>query len=268
MSSQDDHLDVRGEYLDKDEALQRLSEALPDGVAPDGADRQLASLLSLAAAEQSLEDHPDDMLADLRRIKDRERGVGHMLRSLPTPQRLALAVASILATVGAFRAFRPRPDWVEYPEGRMWIAAGLFGGLAIASLGRSLRPMHRPLPRAGGLVAAGVVVAFGLAALPAAHSNHHASLGGFGPLLLEHALHCLMVGIAAAAPLFVLARWLDRGAHSALSRVLLAAGAAGLAANAALQMTCPVTAPVHLLLGHAPVGILLLATAYGIRGGK
>ncbi len=268
MSTNDEHLDLRGEYLDSEETLGRLVEAMAEGEQPDGADRKLAAMLSLAAAEESLEEHPAEMLAELRRRKDRERGLAHLLRSRPTPQRVGIAAAGVALVGGYFALFRARPDWAEYPEGRMWIAAGLFGGLAVASLGRSLRPMHRPLPTWAGLVAAGLVAAFVMAGAPAAHTNHHASIGGVGPELLPAAVKCLVVGLASGLPVFLLARWLDRGAHNALSRVLLAAGAAGLAGNLVLQMSCPMTSPAHLLLGHATTGVLLLLAAFGLRGGR
>ena len=40
----------------------------------------------------------------------------------------------------------------------------------------------------------------------------------------------------------------------------MAAAAAGLVANMALVLHCPGTRPLHLIIAHAPLGLLLLAS--------
>jgi len=61
------------------------------------------------------------------------------------------------------------------------------------------------------------------------------------------------------------ARLLDRGAHAGLGRRLLAAAAAGLAADLALELHCPIDDPGHLLAGHAAVGVALAAACALLR---
>jgi len=58
-------------------------------------------------------------------------------------------------------------------------------------------------------------------------------------------------------------RALDRTAHDSRPAGVLAAVTGGVAGNPALERHCPVTAPAHLLLGHATVG-LMLVLAYGL----
>ena len=126
----------------------------------------------------------------------------------------------------------------------------------------ALRPLSRaPLPHwahrtaiAGALLGLGVVYA-----LPAAHEDHPASqvAQGLAPLFAG-ALRCLVVGLVLSVVVYALLRALDRGGAS---RALLAAACSGFAANFALQLHCPVTMPVHMLLGHLGVALLFVLVA-------
>ena len=73
------------------------------------------------------------------------------------------------------------------------------------------------------------------------------------------ALRCLLIGSAVAAGMYAVLRGLDRGGSR---RLLLMAACAGLAANLMLQLHCPKTAPLHLLLGHLGVVGVCFAAAW------
>jgi hypothetical protein len=97
-----------------------------------------------------------------------------------------------------------------------------------------------------------------LALRPRAHVDHPASLAGVGDDFLHRAAACCLYGTLLAIPWLVLCWALDRSEHRSAPNALLAAGAAGVAANLALELHCPITARSHLALGHAGVGLGLV----------
>ena len=130
------------------------------------------------------------------------------------------------------------------------------------SVGLALRPLSRPaldsraVARALGWV---TLVLAGLYVMPAAHTDHPASLQQPGAwAVVLRALPCLVVGamIALGAVLALLA--FDRGGSR---RAVLLAGAGSIAANLLLLLHCPMTAPVHMLVGHLGVLVLVVAAA-------
>lgn len=264
MGSRHDH--ERGEFLDAERARERLAEGLGE---PTDA-RELAALLSLAAAEEASDDHPDALLVELRRRLEREQGLAGSLRSLPTWGRLLVGFGAIAAAAVAVLALQPRPDLDAYPRVRMGLAVCLLGGLAAASVVFALRPLHKPaLPRdpSLALLLGGLLATFGLAALPAAHTIQQGRGIDSGEFL-DRAMDCFGYGALAALPIFVLLRLLDRGGHHSLARALLAAGAGGLSANLLLQLHCSGTSPGHLLLGHASVAAAVIVAVLAIRRGR
>jgi hypothetical protein len=100
--------------------------------------------------------------------------------------------------------------------------------------------------------------------MPPAHTVHPASLHAEGwPALLQRATPCLAIGLAIGALFYGVLALLDRGGSY---RAPAMAVASGLAANLALQLHCPVTAPLHMVVGHLGVALLLVAAALFLRG--
>jgi hypothetical protein len=140
------------------------------------------------------------------------------------------------------------------------------GGTLAASLQLALRPAYRPsapswaAPGVAALGLLGLLVVYLQPALPALDPAHVAEPG------LDAALHlaapCLGIGLLIALALYALWSLLDRGGAR---RGLAAAAAAGLTANLALQLHCPITAPTHLLIGHLGVALVILGVALAAR---
>jgi len=200
--------------------------------------------------------------ADLRH----ERGLSAWLRSRSTPQRLLLSGSALGAVVLADYAFFARPDLGVYPFGRMAAVVLVAVGAVAAGLALALRPTQRPsapswaAPSVAGLGLLGLLAVYLMPALPALDPAHLQAPGL--EAVLERALPCFGIGLAVAGALYVLWGLLDRGGAR---RGLGAAAAAGLAANLALQLHCPVTAPAHLLVGHLGVALVILGAAIVAR---
>jgi hypothetical protein len=219
---------------------------------------ELARLLEQTEGEaprfDALFDRLRDQMAD-------ERGLRAFLRTRSTPTRISIAAGTIFALALLVRFAFLRPDIAVFPPMRMLVVLVSIAALIALSLGVSLRPMQRPaLPSwaAPGLALGSMLTLLGLHSLPAAHHSHPASLvyaAGVGGQLLR-ATPCMMIGLWVGVPIYALLAALDRGGGG---RDLVHAVTAGLAANLLLQLCCPVTAPVHMLIGHLGVALLLLA---------
>lgn len=205
-----------------------------------------------------------DIGALLQRVEGeiaRERGTIAWLRSRPTPLRVMLGVAGAALVALGVVLLRHRVDLAVYPLGRLVAAVGAYALLAGVAVRSALRPLQQhALPRLfhRTVIAAAVLVPFAVAASPAAHFVHPASLAGAGDDLLPRAVQCFLFGGAVALPALGLLFALDRGAHHAWSTALASAAAAGLIGILALELHCPITHPIHLVAGHATVGAALL----------
>lgn len=190
-----------------------------------------------------------------------ERGVVAWLRSRPTSLRalLALGLVAMLAIGTALRWLRP--DMAVYPTGRMAMVLASIALLTAIGIGLVLRPLQRPaLPAWAGpaMIGAAVLGLLAFYALPIAHEAHPASLQAPGmAALIARARPCVVIGLLLGVAVFFALRALDRGGAR---RSLQRAAAAGLCANLVLQLHCPNTAPLHLLLGHFAVLVVLLVT--------
>ena len=86
-----------------------------------------------------------------------------------------------------------------------------------------------------------------------------------GVTFVQATVGCFVLGALVGGFVVVGLRLLDRGGHRSREAALFAATAGGLAANAALELHCPATAPAHLLLGHASVALVLVLVYGGMR---
>jgi hypothetical protein len=209
----------------------------------------------VAASEPGVE----AMLGELHATLARKRGPATELREAPTALRIFVALGAVVLVVLFHVAWRRRPDLGVYPMDALLVAVVSSGLLLGAALVVGLRPLQRsPLPRwqRYTLVAAALALPVILATRPRVHRDHALSLGGAN--FWEQAAACGSYGLLLALPLLVVCWALDRGEHRSLPNALLAAGAAGISANLALELHCPITDPLHLVAGHASIGIVLV----------
>jgi hypothetical protein len=220
----------------------------------------------LSAALASTEEEPPgpDLRAALAalnaRIAQSESSGWERVRSLSTRTRAWLAWGGVLGVTLLTLVATPRVELSAYPWPRMLLSlaviAVLCGALLVPALGSWHHPALTPR-RALGWVLGAWLASVALSLLPEAHVMlpHTASERGQE---LRRALGCLGFGFALGLPVFMLCRWLGRGAPSSS---VAAAAVAGLAGNAALQLHCPITEPAHLLLGHSTLGLVVLVLA-------
>ncbi len=200
----------------------------------------------------------DALFGELEQALDTEGGLRARTRSWPGPARTALLVLGAFGVVGLVALVRPRMDLDHYPMGRMLLFAVLTGGLTAFVLPLLSRPTHAPPPRTGPWpLALALAVPVALAVLPAAHGVGHSAHS-----FLASAAFCFAFGTAAGLPALLLAWLVERQDPQPLARALLAAAAAGLVGNMALQVHCPITTPLHLLVSHAVIGAVLVALVF------
>jgi hypothetical protein len=218
-------------------------------VAADGG--ELARrLVAMAAVEQAA---PADgrLQVQLERARLRlagERGPAAALRSLPVVARLGLALILLLGASVLLHALHPQHALVD-----LTLHALVFGGAAAVLLW----PLDRTQPAFARPVSAALALI-----LPPAFAvfvSLRAQEGG-----TASPLGCLGLGAALSLSFLALLRMLDRRAALGAERVLLAGGLAGVAGNALLHLHCPVHALVHLLVGHAALGLVAVAAAWGL----
>ncbi len=188
------------------------------------------------------------LLYELEARIARERGLIARLRSRSSWQRWAIVLSGCaLLLTAATQIGSGLSGWV-WPQRIML-------GVCLTVLGVVLRellsPTHRP-ERPRLQTALGVVALLVPAGVVALH-----------PLLPDTSVPsrsgCLRTGLAVGFGLLALLRVLDRSAHRGRVSALLATAASGLLANLALVSYCPGTQPLHLLVSHAPIGLLIAA---------
>lgn len=211
-----------------------------------------------------------DLLPGLRARLEAERSFRGRVRGLPTSVRILVAGAA-LAVPAAFAAVRLlRPDLDTYPIARFAFSVAACATLALAGAAIFLRPLQLRRLRARTrlvLTAAALLLPAALAVAPAAHAplaSHPESFADRGDAFLGAAARCLLFGSVFAAPLLFALVLADRRDRAGPGRILLAAGAGGLAGNLALMLHCPLVSPSHLLAGHATVPALLALVLTGV----
>jgi hypothetical protein len=183
------------------------------------------------------------------------RALLRRFRSWSTGQQFALqAGLSLIVSLVVLGAMR-RVDFPSYPAARMGIALLLLTIAGAGALRVAMRPLHisgvSPGVRAMALLIA-ALIPLGLALMPDAHTGELLHIHG-GKEMWIAALKCLLFGLFTGAPL-LLASWLV--SHTGLrttGRLLMAALGAVVLGNFTLQLHCPITEPLHLVLGHAGV---------------
>ncbi len=199
-------------------------------------------------------------LAAMQRLMGGERGLRASLRGARTAARVGVVFLVALVVAGAVLSLRPRADLDVYPHYRLVAGTLALSLAAVVGLWIFVRPLSRPPVGRVQLAAAaalGVVLPFTLAALPQAHRLLEVSLAGAGTDLLPRAVGCLAIGLAVSAPVLAAAWLVDRGGRGA-APWSFAAIAGGLVGNLALELHCPLTGRMHLLLSHAWVTVLVV----------
>jgi hypothetical protein len=205
----------------------------------------------------------EKMHAELSGQIAQERGFAAWLRSRPTPLRAMLASFGLGVIVIVTMAVWLRPDFDVYPAGRMQAVLLTIAGLIALEMVLVLWPLQLPAAPQwlmGVAVIAAPIGLFFWYSAPAAHVEHPRSIPAEGiGVLAWHAVRCLGVGSIVAGGVYALLRGLDRGGTN---RLLLMAACAGLAGNLLLQLHCPMTSPMHLVIGH--LGVIALCFGFAV----
>lgn len=199
----------------------------------------------------------DWLLGEVHASLAQERGAVAAVRAMPTAVRAALVTAGIATMIALVVVFAPRVDFEAFPPARLAVVAGSYVALLVLIASRALRPLHSTMEPAGremALTAACFLAPFAWAFLPPPVLSHFVDTTGGGK-------DCLVLGLALGAAVIALIRFVDRAPDTNFRAAALLAAAGGLTANLALVFHCPKTQPLHLLLVHAPIGLLLLFVA-------
>jgi hypothetical protein len=231
----------------------------------DGA--ELALLLAAEPAGQPATSLPS--FAEIEGRIGKERGWWQRLAEMSTGARSAVALVAVAVPV-LLGLLRHRANLAAYPPGRLAIELAAMAGLVLVSIWFWLRPLYRPQPShriLWGVLALALTLPWAMALFPAALavSAEHAT----GEL--RRAASCFIYGTLTAAPALVLVAGLGRRGTGFPGFALLPAAAAALAGLLGLHLHCPEVSPVHLLLGHAPIALvlpLLLALVGRLRRGR
>lgn len=190
------------------------------------------------------------------RVAEDEETTQSKIRSLSTPKRNMTALLSFGVVLGGTITLMPRRDLSEYPLPLLALYVGCLGVLLLLALAAVLRPAHKPhLPPWQSKALTGVAIAATtvLALVPNLHA--HAEVRPFGLMTIAP---CALFGLGVGLPIYGLLRLLDRG--NPFGRVV-AAAAAGLMANIALELKCPYGGAAHLVVGHVMVLVFFVAGA-------
>jgi hypothetical protein len=205
----------------------------------------------------------DELFRGITSAVDREKGITGWLRSRSTSSRILVAAIWVTVLVALSAIGMPRTAFAPLPVERVVVVFGALAVLAAALLRVGLRPAQTPAPcdrTILALIGAGLLLPAVTAFLPAgAHPF---------PRYVEYTptqatVGCFIIGGLTGVLAILLLRALDRTAHDSRPAGVLAAVTGGVVGNLALELHCPVTAPGHLLLGHATVGVMLVL-AYGV----
>ena len=196
----------------------------------------------------------DQMFASIEyRCETSDKTVPGFVRSRSTPLRRLIVLAT-LAALGIM-GFSMFPLVGESVRGPRWFIPllGFFALLVVAAM-MVTRPVHKPAFRRWQ-VACLACVTIGATVLVAFWPGGNAQAVAAGESAGTLAGACMGMGLLLGVPAYALLRLVDRG--NALG-ALIAASAAGLAGNFALEAHCPIGTTEHILLGHASVAVIFV----------
>jgi ABC-type transport system involved in cytochrome c biogenesis permease component len=247
---------IAGRALSKAEAQAHL-DACPECAALFENDAELGH--ALAAQIPADRGFPDELFGAIEARVERETGLRAWLRSRPSGLRFQLIALSVILVVLVAGGMLHRPDFAAYPVLRLVILLGSYFIAVLLAVGKELT-----FPaRSGKLLDYAPLVLFGLglpflaAFAPATEQSRQA-----GP---EGALGCFLYGALFTLPVGILLWAFDRDDRPTLRTICLSAAALGLSANLVLELHCPSGHPLHLLLGHASLGLAWLASWFVTR---
>jgi hypothetical protein len=180
------------------------------------------------------------------------------LRNRPTWLRRLVALFSSYAVITAVVAWAPRPDLDLYSPSRMAAVMIAWGVLLLIAGMIAVEPAHHPAHTTKTIALFAAICLVGLlcaSLMPPPDDPYPAA----GADLISTALRCFSFGVAITLPVFLVSRLLDQRVTRAAA--LLSAAAAGLTANLALQLHCPITSPAHLVAGHCTVAFVFIGIA-------
>jgi hypothetical protein len=214
---------------------------------------------SLAAQAAPAPAFPDDLFGAIEARVGRETGPRAWLRSRPSQLRFQLLALGVILVVLVAGGMRHRPDFAAYPVARMVILLGAYFIAVLLAVGKelSLAVRRGRLADYAALATFGLGLPFLAAFVPATEASRLT-----GP---EGALGCFVYGALFTLPLGILLWAFDRDDRPTLRTVCLSATALGLAANLVLELHCPNGHPLHLVLGHASIGLAWLGSWWVTR---
>ncbi|HEX2669826.1 MAG TPA: hypothetical protein VHM25_03085 [Polyangiaceae bacterium] len=214
----------------------------------------------LAVQANSALAFPDDLFAQVEQGLARETGPRAWLRSRPSRARFVFTLLPVLLAVVAGGLLRQRADFAQYPLLRVvlllcvyFVAIALAFAKELSELPRQ-NPLRESLPLLAFALAVPILAAFA----PATELSAHASAEG--------ALNCFGYGALFTLPVALLLWAFDRNDRPSLRTVFLSAAALGLSANLLLELHCSNGNPLHVLLGHASLGVAWLVVWAAVRG--
>ena len=247
---------LAGKVLTKAEVQAHLS-ACAECAALFENDAQLGR--SLATQATSELPFPEELFGAIEARVERETGPRAWLRSRPSALRFQLIALCVVLVVLVAGGMHHRPDFAAYPAARLVILLGAYFIAILLAVGKelSLAVQRGRLADYALLALFGLGLPFLAAFVPATEASRQA-----GP---EGALGCFLYGALFTLPLGILLWAFDRDDRPTLRTVCLSAAALGLAANLLLELHCPSGNPVHLLLGHASIGLGWLGSWFVTR---
>jgi hypothetical protein len=196
----------------------------------------------------------DAAFASLTASLESERGLVARLREAKTSSRVLAATGLVFLVIAGFGFLRPRSRVAPMPVTRVLVVVSVLSVVLALAVRLVLRPLQSPPASRRTLflsLVAGLALPFVFAGMS---QDEHAAAA-----LSSSALRCYLVGGSLGAAFMGLLFVFDRTELASRTTGFLAAAAGGLAANAALELHCSSTDPLHLMLGHATVGVALLA---------